>query len=250
MSEEVSPESKLYVKEEIDKSRKEIKEEVEKINSKATKTFTTVAMIVGLLTGLSVYGGAKQYMSETINNRLGTDALKDFDDRRSKAEENMKVAEGLLEEILAREKIVHLPIGTILPSMLGPNLFAAIVGDPEGSKWVLADGRPVDKESEYYKNLSAKKVPDLRGVFLRGLDKGGKRDPDGKNRKAGDLQEDAFKKHRHGYPTAGGTKKKEWRGSGKIKVSLAFHQQGFVNIEGDHETRPKNVAVYYYIKIN
>ena len=54
MPEELSPESKLYVKEEIENVRKEIREDVEKVKSKATKTFTTVAIVVGLLTGLGV----------------------------------------------------------------------------------------------------------------------------------------------------------------------------------------------------
>jgi hypothetical protein len=56
MSEEVSPESKIYVKEEIEKIRKEFKEDLKEAQSKATKTFTTVALIVGLLTGVGVYG--------------------------------------------------------------------------------------------------------------------------------------------------------------------------------------------------
>ena len=70
MSEELSPETKLYVKEEIEKVRKEVKEEIEKVKSKATKTFSTVVIVVGLLTGLGVYGLARDYMKTAINEGL------------------------------------------------------------------------------------------------------------------------------------------------------------------------------------
>jgi len=64
MAEELSPESKLYVKEEIEKARKEVKEDLEKAQSRATKTFSTVAMVVGLVTGFGVYF--------SINNAINT----------------------------------------------------------------------------------------------------------------------------------------------------------------------------------
>lgn len=70
MSEELSPETKLYVKEETEKVRKAVKEEVEKVKSKATKTFSTVVIVVGLLTGLGVYGVARDYMKTAINEGL------------------------------------------------------------------------------------------------------------------------------------------------------------------------------------
>ena len=46
-----------------------------------------------------------------------------------------------LEEISDLQRIANLPIGTIVPSMLPPSLFAKVVGDPsvfdpEKSKWV------------------------------------------------------------------------------------------------------------------
>jgi hypothetical protein len=90
MPEEVSPESKLYVKEEIEKSRKEIKEEVEKVNSKATKTFTTVAIVVGLITGLGVYGSATHYISATIQKKLGTETLAEIEKNRIQANNSYK----------------------------------------------------------------------------------------------------------------------------------------------------------------
>jgi hypothetical protein len=78
MAEEVSPESKLYVKEEIEKMRKEFKEDLEKANSKATKTFATIAMIIGLLGSLGIYGLVKSALSDTAIKTLEEDAQKKY----------------------------------------------------------------------------------------------------------------------------------------------------------------------------
>ena len=67
MAEELSPESKLYVKEEIEKMRKEFKEDLKEVQSKATKTFSTVAMIVGLLTCVGVYGIAARAIQKGLD---------------------------------------------------------------------------------------------------------------------------------------------------------------------------------------
>ncbi|MHC4440466.1 MAG: hypothetical protein ACYS3S_24210 [Planctomycetota bacterium] len=87
MSEELSPETRLYVKEEIEKVRKEVKEEVEKVKSKATKTFSTVVIVVGLLTGLGVYGIARDYMKTAINEGLSGQGIQNL---RSIAEDRVQ----------------------------------------------------------------------------------------------------------------------------------------------------------------
>ena len=74
MAEEMSPESKLYVKEEIEQIRKEFKEDLKEVQSKATRTFTTVALIVGLLTGLGVYLG----LDYTISKALDETSIKEL----------------------------------------------------------------------------------------------------------------------------------------------------------------------------
>jgi len=66
MPEELSPESKLYIKEEIEKVRKEFKDDLKDAQSKSTKIFSTVAMIIGLVTGIGVYLG----ISNAIKGRL------------------------------------------------------------------------------------------------------------------------------------------------------------------------------------
>lgn len=117
MPEEVSPESKLYVKEEIEKSKKEIKEEVERVNSKATKTFTTVAIVVGLLTGLGAYGLAKEYIETTVRENLGSETLAKIEENKTKAQASYnKIVE---YETEAKSILSSLPYdmvtGTIAP---------------------------------------------------------------------------------------------------------------------------------------
>ncbi|MHC4546096.1 MAG: hypothetical protein ACYS9C_18355 [Planctomycetota bacterium] len=268
MPEEVSPESKLYVKEEIEKTRKEIKEEVEKVNSRATKTFTTVALVIGIITGLGVYGSAKHYISATIQDKLGTETLKEFEKNKITAGQNMIESERLiaeaksliaeandnLNEIIQLKKIAYLPIGTILPSMLDPNTFAKAVGDPPvfdpvKSKWALADKREVTDAN--YGKFIGNITPDLRGMFLRGMNVNNGQDPD-QNRIAGHPQQDALQDHGHETDA----RKHGWGELGKqgyTKQGGEAPRASVTTVTGANaavETRPKNVAVYFYIKIN
>jgi len=109
MAEELSPESKLYVKEEIEKMRKEFKEDLEKAQSKATKTFSAVAMIVGLLASVGVYSLAKSSIKNAIENELEKTTIKklgaDANDLvfkigslKGRAEESAKDAEGFVAD--------------------------------------------------------------------------------------------------------------------------------------------------------
>ena len=99
---------------------------------------------------------------------------------------------------------------------------------------------------------------DLRGVFLRGLnrfdDAMGARhesegDPNGSGRAVGSWQPDGLVAHRHPVRAA--------RGSGRKGISSRKSgPPGKPGIEveagpyGGAETRPRNVAVYFYVKIN
>lgn len=163
------------------------------------------------------------------------------------------------------------PVGTIVASQLPPVEFAKATGETEGDDfskrtWILADGRKVTG-TVFAKLTGDKAVPDLRGVFLRGLDPNG-------SRQAGDLE---------GYSTAlptanrfGGVTAKAGDhvhagGMQLSKVGDRYNAGGqdylvavaantlsggehthVVDITGggDPETRPVNVAVFYYIKIN
>lgn len=141
----------------------------------------------------------------------------------------------------------ELPVGSIIPSMLTEiQLQKEVIGE-----WILADGRTIPKTSRYAAISGKSNVPDLRGMFLRGLNaerSDGYQDPDGNARSAGDLQSDELKHHSHTYINAG-VWGRSWKGEdGDPKT--AYMAQGNTGEFGGKETRPKNIAVYFYIRIN
>lgn len=158
-----------------------------------------------------------------------------------------------------------LPIGTIVSSMLPPTQFR----QEAGNGWVLANGRSVT-DSRYAVLTGKENIPDLRGMFLRGLNEGRTddfADPQG-NRDAGSDQPQAYKKHRHEISngdrglviadteihTDGSNQvaSQYSYGRGDRYVDPGDPETYFAapNDTGSTETRPNNVAVYYYIKID
>jgi len=101
--------------------------------------------------------------------------------------------------------------------------------------------------------MGVHKIPDARGMFIRSMDMGrntidGLGDPDWQKRNVTDPQMDDFKRHYHHM--------RHWHGVGDgggqeltmnpgAPFPLATDTQ-----EGGDETRPKNIALYVYIKIN
>jgi len=149
-------------------------------------------------------------------------------------------------------------------------------------------GKPKKNGKTFQKQLERKvereageiHVPDLRGQFLRGLNvfvdemkegpvKGPRADgrqapsdpkdpakPEGEKkaaRQAGDWQEEEFKRHNHRILTYNDDF--NW-GGGEHPPSFSRNDAPHRNWayttepEGGSETRPSNVAVYYYIKVN
>ncbi len=187
-----------------------------------------------------------------------------------------------LEKSIKKERqnreMAALPIGTIIASMLEFEKFQKIAGHA----WKPADGRKVSAASKYATLTGNKALPDLRGMFLRGLNqfdplRGSRldnyKDPDGSRRKAGKPQDDAtslpknknspFKgnaasagNHSHIYFKA----RSEGGRSGSL--NRAASEAGTTGSAGDHthtvritvggdsETRPVNIAIFYYIKID
>lgn len=122
-----------------------------------------------------------------------------------------------------------------------------------GKAWVYAAGQRLE---------TGDSVPDLRGQFLRGIDyvvtgrPATGLDPEG-TRKAGSGQSDAFQGHRHAYDgTPVVAKPPQQYGAGG---AYGFYAASGVldpipdGIHGNprtaSETRPKNIAVYWYVKV-
>lgn len=159
-------------------------------------------------------------------------------------------------------KLEPLPVGTVVASYLLETDFSKL---SEGF-WVLADGRLVTG-SDYARLTKRENAPDLRGLFLRGHDPQGRRDPDGKTRTVGepDPQKDSFQNHVHlarslelsgnhfqhaksdqgvaGHSNGGDPNK-------NFVSSTPLGVDGVSNVNTATETRPINAAVYYYLKIN
>ena len=83
------------------------------------------------------------------------------------------------------------PVGTIVASTFDEVAFARLVNEDPGGltpsrKWILADGRDA-QGTKFAFGRTETHVPDLRGMFLRGIDPSGKLDPEGA-RSAGSIQ--------------------------------------------------------------
>ena len=150
------------------------------------------------------------------------------------------------------------------------------------SKWSPADGRPVPN-SKFQTASSQSNVPDLRGTFLRGLNSfdpsdepiplaTSRKDPDARTR--GSYQADSLKSHNHGGATGndtpdhshgfGGYPFGASYGGGNQAQNINTPPNGFyrqtdgantrhthpITADGGNETRPSNVAIFYYIRIN
>lgn len=158
-----------------------------------------------------------------------------------------KLADSAITAVkIAAGAIPTVPVGTILASMLDPSTFVQEVG----SGWVLADGR--DAAGSAYATLTGNSnIPDLRGMFLRALNVGrpadGLQDPDGAGRVAGDVQLDTFAIHRHGTFDNAASGVTSGGNSNYLTISGT---SAFTLLAGGSESRPNNVAVYYYIKID
>ena len=165
---------------------------------------------------------------------------------------------------------MNTPIGTIITSVLNFDAFSKEVGqtpvaDPTKSLWLPCDGRGfnLDNTNLQFHGLQGGKVPDLRGMFLRGLKQfysdnepsiNSEREKDvilkDDRTIAGEYQPDSLESHSHSL------KFQTWKGNGPNggdELSVATHLTNSRKLRteevGDNETRPKTVSVYYYIKV-
>jgi len=159
----------------------------------------------------------------------------------------------------------QVPVGTVIS-------YAGV--DPEqweSNYWLLCDGKPYDSTSNAYSNLFKAignqygssgdmfNVPDLRGMFLRGVGVGTLNDPDIADRYrqgdttktpipvtdelVGSVQDDQFGSHAHSLGSENG-----YKSGGEYPVYLQGTQSAnATGSSGGDETRPKNVYVYFLI---
>ena len=161
-----------------------------------------------------------------------------------------------------------LPIGSIVTSTLSFSEFHQQVTDKaftaDQSIWAPCDGRKVIGSS-YSTNFQKDFVPDLRGQFLRGQNSMGgpseadQATPNGKNPRDGETkkngyvyQEDGIAAHKH---VTNLYQQKDDSGRGGAANDLTVGGSGYNktsenNIGAANETRPMNMYVYYYIRIN
>jgi hypothetical protein len=175
------------------------------------------------------------------------------------------VSKSVAEGALSSSK--DLPIGTIVSSLLNFEQFSFTTKNNEKSldgktwsskksKWAPCDGRSLP-DSKYSTISSLPNAPDLRGLFLRGLNDFDPKyttppsdlsqlNPDQPG--LGKYQKDEFKRHNHNSNaiSGGGGSFEEGHGDPNYGGSGAT-----IDFAGNSsETRSKNVSVYYYIKIN
>jgi len=173
------------------------------------------------------------------------------------------------------------PIGTIITSFLKLEQFNVATKNNEKSpggvwtsqksKWSPCDGRPLPN-SKYAKIVSQTNAPDLRGLFLRGLNSFDDsytlppQDPSQLStdpKSVGLYQSDALKMHEHRITSSTNVLRFVEGGNLKGGDGAAFMNAinnpakgggALLTTDNDGgsaaETRPKNVAVFYYIKIN
>jgi hypothetical protein len=114
------------------------------------------------------------------------------------------------------------------------------------------------------------KIPDLRGLFLRGVDSTAGRDPDidertpsgtGDRASVGSIQQDLFRSHDHGggdhthntglfrgavTDFARGT---VFRSEAGANPGQIFNSGRIINSAGGDETRPKNAYVFWIVRV-
>ena len=168
-------------------------------------------------------------------------------------------------------------VGEVRTSILPPETFQEL----NGAEWALMDGRPLMVRTVLSPHLSEEgkyglKIPDARGRFLRMANNGAcadlrnneeaynecltGHDPDG-DRLSGQYQVDSFGAHDHGehrHPfTYIGAARVDPDGDEDDNEDERARQHtrdsetdpSRVPESGGNETRPKNIAVNFYIKI-
>jgi microcystin-dependent protein len=167
------------------------------------------------------------------------------------------------ESVITKQSkgVLALPTGVI----------TAFMGDDNApAGWIPCDGRELDRVnfSRLYESIgtmygngngsSTFNIPDLRGLFLRGLDGGSGRDPEAASRldrgdsttgdAVGTHQEDSLISHNHTFNLNWTSSKVYDDTNDKYHMQISGNYTYTTKNSGGSETRPKNISVRFMIK--
>jgi hypothetical protein len=148
-------------------------------------------------------------------------------------------------------------IGDVKYSVLTPDLFIK----ENGKGWVLMDDKIPLTGSDLSSTYKITSIPDARGLFIRCLnnnrednlaDPYKKENGNRQDRPILSTQEDSFRKHSHGQKTnRHATGPDGAFAYSSCKKSTTYdNESDMLASVGGNETRPNNLALYTYIKIN
>ncbi|PSR52645.1 hypothetical protein AHMF7605_03440 [Adhaeribacter arboris] len=143
-------------------------------------------------------------------------------------------------------------VGSVQYSILNPESFTRL-----NPGWVLMERRSI-RGSRLAAETGLDSLPDARGIFIRAM-QAGRTDDNGEdirsdarvNRAVGSYQKDKVIAHVHG--TYGTEDSKAFEGTIHHNTTPKYITNVIRNKTeptGDYETRPRNIALYLYIKIN
>jgi microcystin-dependent protein len=174
---------------------------------------------------------------------------------------------------LPRQAINAVPYAIFANNGVPPGSVMAFMGTTVPNGWLLCDGSAVSRSG--YAALYAVitnssgagngsttfNLPDMRGMFLRGVDGNANRDPDKASRTApasggnstnavGSIQSDEFKSHTHQYQLNNDAALNFSSGTHAPRTpeTTGLYTTVLTQNAGGSETRPKNVYVNYIIK--
>lgn len=155
-------------------------------------------------------------------------------------------------------------IGDVKYSILPLNAFHKT----QKGSWALLDGKPIAEDQKLYTFLEQEflldnfkdingnaKLPDARGNFIRSMNINGQGNDLQEGRIVGSYQKDALKKHKHPLQNVIYKHRRSFKGEADKDHTLK-HAYGTVwasetKDTGDAaESRPKNIALYCYIKVS
>jgi hypothetical protein len=165
---------------------------------------------------------------------------------------------------VAQKVVCSGAVGDVKYSILDPVKFAQVNGDC----WVPMDGRPLTSTDALSQLAGLSSLPNAGGLFVRAQDfANSDNDPDrDSNSPVATMQGDDFKSHNHnitdpGHNHTGGA---FWPAGGWPEQNQAGNPQDYtmftntgtsttgitINNTGGTETRPKNINLWVYIRIN